>query len=105
MPKLRRKPDDELDQLNDASRELDQRIAELEALPNQLELELIERESTIPPPDDILDRDRHRRFEEQAARGEIRNERRAQGRSLLLMALLLAATGALISWMIQLAGS
>ncbi len=96
--------DEQLDQLADASRELEEKIAELEALPSQLELELIERETTIPPPDDLVDRDRHRRFEEQAARGEIRNERRAQGRSLLLMFLMLGAIAAIVSWVIELAG-
>ncbi|GAA5482256.1 hypothetical protein [Haloferula sargassicola] len=100
----RKKSSDELDQLADASRELEEKIAELEALPSQLELELLERESTIPPPDDLIDRDRHRRFEEQAARGEIRNERRAQGRSLMLMFLMLGALAAVISWVIELAG-
>ncbi|MBB5353734.1 hypothetical protein HNR46_003995 [Haloferula luteola] len=100
----RKKSTDELDQLASASRELEQKIAELEALPSQLELELLERESTIPPPDDLIDRDRHRRFEEQAARGEIRNERRAQGRSLVLMFLMLGALAAVISWVIELAG-
>lgn len=99
----RKKSPDELDQLADASRELDEKIAELEALPSQLEMELLERESTIPPPDDLIERDRHRRFEEQAARGEIRNERRTQGRSLLLMFLMLGALAAVILWIIELA--
>lgn len=99
-----RDPDpEELDELELRSRELDNKIAELEVLPEQLELEIREREETLPPPEDLAERERQRHFEEQATRGEIRNERRTQGRSLLLMFLLLTATAAVISWIVRLA--
>lgn len=94
--------DPELEPLDEAQRELDAKIAALKALPQQLELEMIEQESTMPPPEDLEDRKRVRDFEEKAARGQIRNERRTQGRSLLLMFLLLAATAAMVAWVITL---
>lgn len=94
----------ELDELEQKRREVEARIAELERLPEQLELEMLESETTMPPPDDLVERQRQREFEEQAARGQIRNERRTQGRSLLLMFLLLGATCAVISWIVRLAG-
>lgn len=98
-----RSVDPDLEPLDEAQRNLDARIAELEALPEQLELEMLEQERTMPPPEDLEDRRRQRDFEEKAARGQIRNERRTQGRSLFLMFLLLAATAAMIAWVIALA--
>jgi len=96
--------DPELASLDEAQRELDAKIAELAALPEQLELEIREQERTLPPPEDLEERRRQRDFEERAARGQIRNERRTQGRSLLLLFLLLAATAAMIAWVVKLAG-
>jgi hypothetical protein len=103
MTKSRKARDTKLDPLDEAQRELDAKIAELKALPQQLELEMIEQERTMPPPEDLEDRKRQRDFEEKAARGQIRNERRTQGRSLLLMFLLLVATAAMVAWVITLA--
>lgn len=94
--------DPDLEPLDLAQRELDAKIAALEALPEQLELEIREQERTMPPPEDLEDRRRQRDFEEKAARGQIRNERRTQGRSLFLMLLLLAATAAMVAWVITL---
>lgn len=93
-----------LDDILRAQQELEERIAAAQAVPEQLELEIKEKESTIPAPDDLLERERTKRFEEQATRGQVRNERRTQGRSLLLLFLLLLATAALISWIVKLAG-
>jgi hypothetical protein len=96
--------DPDLASLDEAQRELDAKIAELAALPEQLELEIREQERTLPPPEDLEERRRQRDFEERAARGQVRNERRTQGRSLLLLFLLLAATAAMIAWVVKLAG-
>lgn len=95
--------DPELEPIDQAQRELDAKIAALESLPKQLELEMLEQERTMPPPEDLEDRRRQRDFEEKAARGQVRNERRTQGRSLMLMFLLLAATAAMVAWVIALA--
>ncbi|MEM1083727.1 MAG: hypothetical protein AAGI48_06355 [Verrucomicrobiota bacterium] len=93
----------ETDSFDEAQREIDTRIEKLKALPQQLELEMQEQERTMPPPEDLEDRRRQRDFEEKAARGQIRNERRTQGRSLFLMFLLLGATAAMVAWVITLA--
>ncbi|MEP4076394.1 hypothetical protein [Haloferula sp.] len=97
-----RDADPELEPFDEAQRDLDAKIAALKALPEQLELEMREQERTMPPPEDLEDRERQRIFEEKAARGQVRNERRTQGRSLLLMFLLLAATASMVAWVITL---
>jgi hypothetical protein len=104
MPRPSSNDDPGLDEILRAQQELEEKIAAAQAVPKQLELEIQERESTIPAPDDLLERERAKRFEEQATRGQVRNERRTQGRSLLLLFLLLLATAAMISWIVKLAG-
>ncbi|MFM2242617.1 MAG: hypothetical protein RLZ97_1472 [Verrucomicrobiota bacterium] len=96
---------DELDLFDQETRKLEEQIAELARLPEQVEQEKKERDSTIPPPDHLAELERRRRFDEQAARGEVRNERRAQGKSLVLMLLLLTATLAVLSWIVRLASA
>lgn len=103
MTKTRTRKSEAVDEIEEARRALEEKIAALEQLPKQLEMEMLEADRTMPPPDDIVDRQRQRDFEEKAARGQIRNERRTQGRSLLLMFLLLSATAAVISWIVTLA--
>ncbi len=99
-------PDDaDLARLEEAERELSRRIAEVESLPDRLRREAEERAATLPPPDDLADRRRRRDFETKVSRGQLRNERRAQRRSLLLTVLLLASIAGLISWVIRLAQS
>ena len=104
MPRPSSTDDSELDEILKAQQKLEEQIAAAEAVPEQLELEIKEKEATIPAPDDLVERERTKRFEEQATRGQVRNERRTQGRSLLLLFLLLIATAAMISWIVKLAG-
>ena len=92
----------ELRALEERKRALEEQIQNASAQPEKILREAQEQAATLPPPDDLADRRRLREFEEKASRTQIRNERRTQGRSLLLLVLLLAATGALISWVIQL---
>ena len=96
-------PDDDLALLEEKEREIARRIAEVEAMPARLRREAEERAATLPPPDDLADRKRQRDFEDKVSRGQVRNERRAQGRSLILTVLLIAAIAALAFWSIQLA--
>jgi hypothetical protein len=92
-------PDDQdLDAIQRAEADLDAQIAELTSLPDRLKRQREELASTLPPPDDFEDRERQRIFEERASRGKIRNERKAQRRSLLLLILLIAATASLVAW-------
>ena len=93
-----------IDEILLAQQELEEKIAAAQAVPKQLELEIQEKEAAIPAPDDLLECERTKRFEEQATRGQVRNERRTQGRSLFLLFLMLLATAAMISWIVKLAG-
>lgn len=60
--------------------------------------ERIERETTIPPLEEIREREARKRYEETVSRGEVTNLVRTQNRSLLLLVLLLTATCTLIWW-------
>jgi len=104
MPRSKQDDDQGLDEILKAQEDLDAKIAAAAAVPEQLELKMREKETTIPAPDDLAERERQRRFEDQATRGQVRNERRTQGRSLLLLLLLLLATAAMISWIVTLSG-
>lgn len=96
-------PDDDLALLEEKEREIARRIAEVEAMPERLRREAEERAATLPPPDDLADRKRQRDFADKVSRGQLRNERRAQGRSLILTVLLIAVIAALAFWGIHLA--
>jgi hypothetical protein len=104
MPRSGHPPDEaELARLEAEERELARRIAEISALPDQLRREAEERAVTLPPPDDLADRRRQREFDAKASRGQVRNERRAQGRSLILTIFLIASVVALVAWVLKLA--
>ena len=90
--------DEDLDALHRAEADLDAQIAELTNLPDRLKRQREDLAATLPPPDDFEDRERQRVFEERASRGKIRNERKAQRKSLLLLLLLLIATASLVAW-------
>lgn len=60
-----------------------------------------ERMSTLPPPAEIEDRLRERKFMDQLSRGELKNEMRHQTKSGLLLLLLILATLAIGWWIYQ----
>ncbi len=93
---------EELRALEAEERQLHERIQNASAAPEKILREAQEQAATLPPPDDLADRRRLREFEEKASRTQIRNERRTQGKSLLLLVLLLAATAMLVSWVVKL---
>jgi hypothetical protein len=74
----------------------------LREAPERIAEERAERAATMPPPDDLADRRRERRFYELVSRGELRNERRAQAGSTLLFMLLLVAATSLVMWVLRL---
>ncbi|WP_367871636.1 hypothetical protein [Luteolibacter sp. Populi] len=93
---------EELRALEERERVLREQIANASAAPRKILREAEEQAATLPPPDDLADRRRLREFEEKASRTQIRNERRTQGKSLLLLGLLLVATALLVSWVVKL---
>jgi len=96
------KEDHELTQLREAEQQLLLLERECAQIPKKLAQELKERECTMPPLPEIEDRRRQRIHEDTVSRGEASNILRDQTRSLMLTAMLLAATGALIWWGVKL---
>jgi hypothetical protein len=92
---------DELAAIREIERQLEAQIRDASAEPEKILREAQEQAVTLPPPDDLADRHRLRKFEQVASRGQVRNERRTQGRSLLLLFLLLTATAMLAAWVIR----
>jgi len=96
------KEDLELHELRQSQQALLALERECADLPRKLALEMRERESTMPPLAEIADRKRRREHEETVSRGEAKNILRDQHRSLMLLFLLLTATGALVWWGLKL---
>jgi hypothetical protein len=92
---------EELEAIREIERRLEAQIRNASAEPEKILREAQEQAVTLPPPDDLADRHRLRKFEQVASRGQVRNERRTQGRSLLLLLLLLTATAMLAAWVIR----
>lgn len=96
------KEDLELSALREKEQLLLLQQKEFAEIPKKLALELKERESTMPPLQEIEERKRRLAHEELVSRGEVANILRDQNRSLMLLILLLAATGSLIWWGLKL---
>ncbi|NNC89012.1 MAG: hypothetical protein HKN82_11190, partial [Akkermansiaceae bacterium] len=98
----KKKSADGPDPLSKREEQLLTRIAELESFieegPDRIRREIEEEITTMPPPDDLVDRRREYEFYTKLSRGEIRNERRYQAKSAILFVLLAAAIAALSSW-------
>ncbi len=96
------KEDHELSEIRETQQQLLLREKEFAAIPKRLELEMRERESTMPPLEEIEERRRRREHENTVSRGEAKNILRDQNRSLLLVFMLMAATAALVWWGLKL---
>ena len=70
----------------------------IENEPERLRRQMEDERTTMPAPDDIVDRRREKIFYTQLSRGEMKNERRSQTNGTLLFILLLTAIAALSSW-------
>jgi ferric-dicitrate binding protein FerR (iron transport regulator) len=96
------KEDLELDQLRETEQQLMQREREFSENRKRLAQERIERECTMPPLEEIQARMERKRHEDFASRREVKNERRAQTRSLMMLLLLITATCTLVWWGVKL---
>jgi hypothetical protein len=92
----------ELDLLRETEQQLLQREKEFAENRKRIAQERIERESMMPPLDEIQLRIQHKQHEQIVSRGEIANVRRDQNRSLMLLFLLVTTTCTLIWWGMQL---
>lgn len=92
----------ELAELERQQAELERQQRAVAALVEQAPKHRAEAAATMPPPDDLRDRIRVVKFEAMvASRRELRNEHRAQAGNFLILLLLIAATAAVILWMVQ----
>jgi hypothetical protein len=96
------KEEQELDEIRAAEQQLMLRHKEFAEIPKRIALELKERESTMPPFEEIEVRKRRREHENTLSRGEAKNMLRDQNRSMVLVFLLLLATAALVWWGLKL---
>lgn len=96
------KEDLELSQLREAEQRLLLLQKQCAEIPKKLAQEQMDRACTMPPLADIADRIRMKAHGDLVSRGEVTNILRDQSRSLMLLVLLLAATGTLIWWGVKL---
>lgn len=92
----------ELDQIREAEQQLILREREIAENEKRIARERIERESTMPPLEEIEKRKKRKSHEQIVSRGEVTNVRRDQSRSLMMLFLLVAATCSLVWWGIKL---
>jgi hypothetical protein len=92
----------ELDQIRETEHQLRQREKEFAENRRRIAQERIERESMMPPLDEVQVRMQMKQHEQIASRGEIANVRRDQNQGLMLLVLLITATCTLIWWGIRL---
>ena len=92
------KEDLELSQIREQEQQLLLLQKQCAQLPKKLAQEQRDRECTMPPLAEIEERRRRREHENIVSRGEVTNILRDQNRSVVLLILLLAATGSLIWW-------
>lgn len=94
-----------LSSLSARERELQQQIEQLQDFvehgPERERQAEEERLSTLPPPSEIQDRLREKKFMDQLSRGELKNEIRNQTKSGLLLLLLVLTTLAIGWWIYQ----
>ena len=92
----------ELAQIRETEQQLLKREKEFTANRQRIAQELSERERTMPPLEEIQVRTRRKQHELCVSRGEVVNILRAQNRSLMLLLLLVTATGMLVWWGVKL---
>ena len=100
--KSKLKEDAELQEIRQAELLLNQRHRECVELPKKFALKIHELETTMPPLAMIEDRRRELHHLDIVTRGRAANVLRDHNRSLTLLFVLLAATGSLIWWGVQL---
>lgn len=91
-----------LDSLSAHERAIREQIAQLQEFllhgPERERQAMEEQMQTLPPPSDLVGRQREREFMEKLSRGELKNQRRRQATSGLLLALLILAIATLGLW-------
>jgi len=95
----------DIDSLSAHERALKEQIAQLEDFvqngPERERQAMQEEMSTLPPPSDLIGRKREMEFMEKLSRGELKNQKRTQAKSGLLLLLLSLAITMLGWWIYQ----
>lgn len=97
-----RRKDASLDDIGQAELDLYKRERELQEEAKRIVAERLERETMMPPMEEIQAREKQRELEYLVSRGEVANVLRAQNKSLFVLFLLIAATACMIWWGITL---
>ncbi|MBC8126076.1 MAG: hypothetical protein H8M99_02860 [Gloeobacteraceae cyanobacterium ES-bin-144] len=92
----------ELDEILATEQKLLKAAKDFDEARKRIAQERIDRENTMPPLDEIELRERRKLHEQIVSRGEAVNVLRAQNQSILLLLLLIVATGTLIWWGLKL---
>jgi hypothetical protein len=92
----------ELDQIRETQQQLQERKREFAENQKRIARERAERESMMPPLDEIQIRRSRKEHESNVNRGVITNARRTQNRSIVMLLLLVMATASLIWWGVRL---
>lgn len=90
--------DGELKALWEEEQRLAEKHQEIVKLPAKLEREKRERERTMPPMGEIVERQKINEFERSLSRGQIENVLRTQRQSFFLMVLLAVTTALMLGW-------
>lgn len=85
-------------ELRETERKLAQAHQEIVKLPAKLAQEKRERERTMPPMGEIVERQKINEFERSLSRGQIENVLRTQRHSFFLMVLLAVTTALMLGW-------
>jgi len=92
----------DFDSLSARERELKEKIEQLQDFvehgPDREREAEEERMRTLPPPSEIVERKREKKFMEQLSRGELKNEKRNQAKSGFLLFLLILAILSIGLW-------
>lgn len=88
--------------VDEQKKQVSEHIADLESYlekaPEEHKSKLREQLQTIPAPEELVIRKRENSFAVRLSKGELRNERRQQNRSITLLILLLCTIGFLAVW-------
>lgn len=100
-----KKNSDDIDAFERQKAELQAKIDALQNFiqeaPEKLQQQEIERTSTIPAPEELLQRRREKDFFDQLSKGEVKNERRHQARSAMLFILLVLLIISVANWILN----
>lgn len=91
----------DLQRLQERNDAIDAEMKALQALPEKLQMEELERLNTLPPTDLITSLIKEKGFDERVARGLVSNTRREVTHNFFLMLLLLIAAVVMIWWAYQ----